>query len=122
MDEKYSVINIYDAFKRKYKDYIKPEIESISIIQSDEEVLLQTVECEKIEGGFIKETINKVNLDFITDGDHSEEEMTLFFDPSNSIENNVLKFMEEFTPYSIINTTDLFHENACEKINKKYLV
>lgn len=119
MDETYSVINIYDSFKRKYKDYIKPEIVSISIIQSDDEVLLESIEYENVDGGYIKETTRRISLDFITDG---EEEEYLFFDPKNAIEFNVKRFMEEFSPYSLIMTTKLFHEKACEKINNMYTI
>jgi hypothetical protein len=119
MEEKYSVINIYESFKRKYQDYLKPEIISISIIQSIEEIWLESITCENVDGGYIKETISKINLDFITDG---EDEQSLFFNPKEAIENNVRKFIEELTPYSIIMTTDLFHESACDKINKKYTI
>lgn len=119
MDNFYEVISIYDSFKKKYKNYIKPEIISISIIQSDDEVLLESIESEKLDGGYIKETVSRINLDFVTDG---EEDEYMFFDPENTIEINVKRFMEEFTPYSIINTMDLFHEKACDEINKKYMI
>lgn len=119
MEEKYSVINIYDSFKRKYKDYLKPEIVSMSMIQYEDEVLLESIECENVDSGYTKETVRKIRLDFITDGD---EEENLFFDPKDTIENNVRKFMEDFSPYSIIMTTHLFHKSACEKINKKYTI
>lgn len=120
MEENYSIINIYEIFKRKYKDYIKPEIISISIVQSKEVVWLESIKCENVEGGFTKETVSKINLDFITDGEGDEEK--LLFDPNNPIESNVRKFIDDFSPYSIINTTDIFHETACDKINKKYTI
>jgi len=113
----YSTIDIYDSLMFKYKEYLKPEIISILIIQSEEEVLLESMETEIIRGGLEKQTISRINLELITD---AEDEDKLFFDPKDPIENNAIKFIEEFTPYSIVNATDLFHIKACEKINNKY--
>jgi len=123
MDFCYSTINIYDRLKLKYRDYLKPEIISVEIVQSKDEVWLETKELEIVEGGLEKYTINRISLDFIKDVDEDadgDEVEKLFFDPEDSIENNARKFIEELTPYSIINTTDLFHEEACEKISRKY--
>jgi len=119
VDVIYSTINFYDKLKLKYRDYLKPGIISIVIIQSKDEVLLETAEVEIVEGGFEKETVKRLDLRFIADGEDLEND-ELFFNPKDSIEKNVRKFIDEFSPYSIINTTDLFHEEACEKINKKY--
>lgn len=116
MDSIYSIIDFYDELKLKYKDYLKPEIVSIAMIQSEDDVYLETTEIEIVESGFKKQTIRRMNLDFITDSDEDE----LYFDPKDKIENNVKKFMDDFSPYSIINTTDIFHKEACEKISKKY--
>lgn len=120
MDIKYSTINIFDQLKRKYKDYLRPEIFSISIIQSDENVWLESVESIKTEDGFEKQTVKKIDLSFITDADGIEEEEELYFSPSDLIENNARKFINEFSPYSIINTTDLFHDDASHKISRKF--
>ncbi len=65
--------------------------------------------------GWIKETINRINLDFII----GEDDVAMF-DPDDSIELNASKFINELSPYSIINTTDLFTDEASEVINKKY--
>jgi hypothetical protein len=53
---------------------------------------------------------------FITD----EPDDIAYFKPKDTIESNAQKFIEELTPYSIINTIDLFHEEACKKISAKY--
>lgn len=118
LDIKYSTINIYDQLKQKYKDYLRLEIFSISITQSEETVWLESVESSTTEDGFEKQTIKKIDLSFITDGIEEEEE--LYFSPSDLIENNARKFINEFSPYSIINTTDLFHDDASHKISRKY--
>jgi len=116
----YSTINIFDQLKQKYKDYLRPEIFSISITQSEETVWLESVESIKTEDGFEKQTVKKIDLSFITDADGIEEEEELYFSPSDLIESNARKFINEFSPYSIINTTDLFHDDASHKISRKY--
>ncbi len=98
---------------------LKPEIVSIVMIQSEDEVLLETITVETVEGGFEKQTIKRIDLAFITD-DAEEGEIVPYFNPEDNIENNVIRFINDFSPYSIINTTDLFHAEACEKISKKY--
>lgn len=120
MDIVYSTINIYDQLKQKYKDYLRPDIFSISITQSEETVWLESVESMKTEDGFEKQTVKKIDLSFITDADGIEEEEELYFSPSDLIENNARKFINEFSPYSIINTTDLFNDDASTKISRKY--
>lgn len=120
MDIVYSTINIFDQLKQKYKDYLRPEIFSISITQSEETVWLESVESIKTEDGFEKQTVKKIDLSFITDADGIEEEEELYFSPSDLIESNARKFINEFSPYSIINTTDLFHDDASHKISRKY--
>lgn len=116
MDTIYCTINIFNLIKDKYKDYIKPEIKSIAMIQSQDNIWLESIEVETLQGGLEKHTIRKESLDFIVDGPEDDP----FFNPKDTIEKNVMKFIEDFSPYSIINITDLFHKAACEKIAKKY--
>lgn len=118
LDIKFSTINIFDQLKQKYKDYLRPEIFSISIIQSEDTVWLESVESITTEDGFEKQTIKKIDLSFINDCIEEEEE--LYFSPADLIENNARKFINEFSPYLIINTTDLFHDDASDKISRRY--
>lgn len=115
MDLFFSTINIYNSLKLKYAEYLKPEISSIIIMQSGDAVWLETFETEILEDGLEKQTTRRINLDFITEGEGDEPDKA-FFDHKDSVENNARKFIDEFSPYSIINTTDLFHDEACEKI------
>lgn len=117
MDLVYSSINIYDRFKFKYKEYLKSKIIAIVIIQSANAVYLETVETEIVMDGLEKQTTKRINLDFIIEGNEQDE---LSFDPKESIENNATKFIYGLSPVSIINTTDLFSNEACEKIGRKY--
>jgi hypothetical protein len=119
MDLVYSTIDFYDKLKLKYREYLKPEIIAIVMIQEKDGVWLETAEIETVEGGFEKETVKRIDLGFITGGEDDESEEP-FFNPQDPIEKNVRKFIDELSPYSIINTLDLFRHEACEKINKRY--
>lgn len=116
MDEKYSRIDITNDLKVKYRNCLRPEISTISISQSNEAVWLETLSITIIKDkGWTKETINRINLDFI-----SEDDDTAMFDPGDNIEVNASKFIIELSPYSLINTTDLFTDKASDVICKKY--
>lgn len=116
MDEKYSRIDITNDLMVKYHDYLRPEIKTISISQSNEDVWLETLSITTIKDkGWTKETINRINLDFI-----SEDGDIAMFNPGDNIEVNASKFINELSSYSLINTTDLFTDEASEVINKKY--
>lgn len=122
MDSVYSSIDFYSNLKIKYKDYLKPEIFSITMIQSEDTVWLESIEVEVLKDGLEKQTTRRIDLDFITDDENSDnsDNNYAFFNPKDSIENNVRKFIDDLSPYSIINIIDLFEAKACEKINKKY--
>jgi len=120
METAYSSIDFFDQLKSKYKDYLRPEIISVSLLHNDGAVYIEIAESEMLEGGLEKITVRRSNLDAITDFDEDPEKPFLYFDPDTSVETNVKKFLEDFDPYSIMNTIDLFHAEACEAINKKY--
>ena len=116
MSEKYCSIEFLQLLKNKYSEYLKPEIVEVHLIQNADEVLLNIVELKMLENGLKKYTTTRINTDFITDFDDSMDEPLLFLDPSDEIELNVIKFVEELDPYSISVTTDLFHDEACNLI------
>lgn len=122
MVDKYSTIEFLSLLKKKYRDYIKPEIIEVHLRQYDDEVFLETIELRVLESGLEKYTTTRINTNFITDFDETMDEPLLFLDPNNDVETNVMKFVEEMDPYSIINTTDLFHDKASDLINKRYNV
>ncbi|MHC1694063.1 MAG: hypothetical protein AB9835_02050 [Eubacteriales bacterium] len=122
MDANYSRIDITNDLRIKYRDYLQPEIITISIIQSNDDVWLETLSIIIIkEKGWTKETINRINLDFITK-DVENDDVISMFNPADNIEVNAIKFINELSPYSLINTTDLFTDKACDIINKRYNV
>lgn len=119
METVYSAISVLSKLEEKYKKYLRPEIIEVAIIQTKEYVYLEVVELEVLEDGLEKHTTIRDNLEFIM-ADYEKEE--LFFKPEDSVEVNSRKFINDFSPYYIINTTDLFHREACEQISKKYNV
>ena len=120
MEDIYCSIEFLDQFERKYSEYLRPEIVSIAIVYSDEAVWLEYIKIEMTEDGFEKRTRNTMNLDFITADSEDGETQIPFFNAKDPIETNVKKFIHELGPYSIVNTTDLFHEDARSLIFKRY--
>lgn len=119
MGNMYSVISISSKLEEKYIKYLKPEIIDVLIIQTKEEVYLEVIESEVLEDGLEKQTTIRDGLGFIIEDDETEE---LFFRPEDPVEVNARKFINDFSSYSIVNTTNLFHKEACEQILKKYNV
>ena len=52
VEEVYCSVEFFDQFKRKYCEYIRPEIVSVSLINSDEAVWLEYIRIEITEEGF----------------------------------------------------------------------
>lgn len=115
-------VELIDNLRIKYREYLKPNFISICLYQTEDVVGLQTRECEVIAGGFEKQTVRDTTLDFIIDDEVMEEsgDAEPFFSPNNPIEVNIDRFLNEYTPYSIIMTLDLFTEEASDKIDRKW--
>jgi len=110
----YSAIDITLRLKEKYPKWLKPDIASIRIVQPIERVWLEITQETEMRGNLIDQTIKRTDLGFISsNGGH-------FFSPQDSISINANKFLNQFDPYSIINTTDLFNEKAYDEILDKY--
>ena len=120
MDSAIQSVELIDSLSIKYKKYLKPSFTSIALYQTKEVVGLQTREVEIISGGLEKETVRDITLDFISDSCEEDEEIELFFSPDNPIEVNVDRLLNDYSPYSIIITLDLFTDEAANKINKKW--
>jgi len=116
MDVYYSSIEFIEQLKRKHKEYMKPEIISVSMIQDEENVYLEIAESEILDDGLEKISVKRTNLDFIADTNDDQTSISLFFDPDDSVESNVRKFLNDYDVYSIVMTTDLFTKDACDLI------
>jgi len=111
----YFAEDIFERLKDKYKSYIDPKIVAVRIVQTHDHVWLE-ISWEELVAGYLKnQIIKRSDLAFIT-----EDEENLFFSPSISVTENARKFTDEYDVFSIIMTTDLFHEEACKKIDKEH--
>lgn len=113
-NSEFSAEDITDRLREKYPDYPRPEIASVRIVQVPERVWLEITE-EKEAAGYLKDQlIRRSDLAFIGSTDGAQ------FCPEDDVQRNAHKFVEEFDAYSIIMTTELFHDAACKEIDSLY--
>ncbi len=110
----FSALSILSRLKEIYPRWVDPAIVDVQIAQTTERVWLEITKEEEVAGYLKNQTIERSDLGFITEKDH------LYFKVDVAVTENARKFTEEFGPFSIINTTDLFHGDACEEVNEKY--
>ncbi|KIF46827.1 GIY-YIG nuclease family protein [Vibrio owensii] len=115
--ERFQAVDIMEDLVKKYPDHLKTDIVSVRIVQPKERVWLE-ISTEKIsrDGELVDQTIRREDLAFICNEDPDD----LFFKPEDDVRINAYKFVEEYDPFSIIMTTDLFREEVCEEINEKH--
>lgn len=111
----YAAGDILDRLCEKYSNYLKPDIVAVRIVQTKDRVWLEITTEDEINECLKDQTIKRTDLGFIATGNEK-----LFFNPKDPVSVNAMKFVEQFDPFSIIMTTDLFHEDASHKINKEY--
>lgn len=111
-DSVFAAEDITDRLRKKYSMHLKPDIVSIRIVQPGDRVWLEVTQEEEIAGYLRDQKITRTDLGFISDGPHKGS----FFDPKESVSVNGDRFVDDLDPYSIINTTDIFHEEACKQI------
>jgi len=114
-EDSYLALDFTYELQHKYPDYIKPEIVSIRLVQSDSHVWLEINIEKEIAGYLVDQKIHRSDLAFI-----SGENDTKYFSPDNDISINLRKFIDGYDSYSIIMTTDLFHHEACKLIEAEY--
>ncbi|MDO9007105.1 MAG: GIY-YIG nuclease family protein [Thiobacillus sp.] len=101
-------IEILPDLKKKYPEYLKSDFHSIKIIHADGLVYLESVRYR--HAGLRDEVIERTDLGFIVDED---DEM---FPSTRNPEDNARLFVHQLDEYSMIHCTDLFTQDACEKI------
>lgn len=114
-EDRYSAIEILEALNKKYLKWLKKDIVSVRIVQSKERVWLEITQEEQIGGYLVNQNIKRTDLGFI-----SKESDDKYFSTEDEISINAEKFINEFGPYSIIMTTDLFHEEGCNEVNEHF--
>ena len=108
----YSAESIFHELGEKYRAWLKPTIVDVRIVQTQERVWLEITEENEMGGYLVDQTIKRTDLGFCSDDDLEIR----YFSPDDSVSTNAKKFLEAWSPYSIIMTTDLFHEDACHQI------
>ena len=116
LDSAYMAVSIFNRLNDKYPKYLKKDIIEVRIVQSDERVWLEITTEKRINDNLIDQIIKRTDLAFICGGREDEP----LFKPENDIRINADKFVNEFDPYSMIMTTDLFNEESCNKIASKF--
>jgi hypothetical protein len=106
--------DITERLRSKYGDYLRPEISTVRIVQVPGRVWLEITEEKEITGYLQDQLIHRSDLAFIAG--HEDQ----FFSPTDDVRRNAIKFVEEFGPFSIIMTTELFHEAACKEIDLEH--
>ncbi|EPJ2794641.1 GIY-YIG nuclease family protein [Vibrio parahaemolyticus] len=116
-DDIFAAIDITEELMSKYGKWIKPDIVSVRIVQPREQVWLEITQEKEIAGYLVDQIVTRSDLGFITGG---ESDTKLYFSPDYPISFNAKQFINDFDPFSIINTTDLFHEDGVNEVNEKY--
>lgn len=114
MEDIFEYVDIYLPLKMKYGEQMKPEIIGVALLQSKEGVMIEIVEERITEKGYYKTTVRKNDMNAVMD--ERGEEMLRFFNPEDTIEENVERFLHRMDPLSMITVTDLFHQEARERI------
>jgi hypothetical protein len=114
-NSEYAAVDILDRLVAKCKTDLAPDIVAVRIVQKQDRVWLEVTREEEIAGYLKDQLIKRSDLAFIM----GEECDQSFFPPSDSVLENARRFVEEYDPFSIIMTTDLFHEEACKRIDRE---
>jgi len=96
MEIKEGIYSILEDFKKLYGDKVKSDIVSINIIQSEEDVFLESIEKKSLQDEMEKTSIKKDNLNHLINkkklGDGSLE-----FSTKDSIKQNSIKFLSSIS-------------------------
>jgi hypothetical protein len=119
--DSYEAVEILGPLRKKYSNMIRAEIKSVRIYQTRIRCYLEILEEKEYARRLVDQTIHRSDLAFIADPpDDPEDEDIVLFNPRNKVTENARIFIEEFDPYSIINCTDLFTDEAAQKVNEEF--
>ncbi|HAV1590939.1 TPA: GIY-YIG nuclease family protein [Enterobacter hormaechei subsp. xiangfangensis] len=112
--EQYVAEDITLRLREKYPLYIRPEIVAVRIVQMPGGVWLEITTEKEIAGYLIEQTTQRTDLAFIVDTDEA------FFRPEDDVRLNANKLVNDYDIYSVVMTTDLFHDDACQQITRAH--
>jgi|SRR5579863_1919161 len=99
--------NVLAEFAAQHPFCLKPSIREIRFVHYENVAYLKTLDD--------KGSVELEDTSFISDGADG-----LFFPPSNSADQNADLLVQKFDPYSIVNSFDLFTDEAAEKIARAF--
>lgn len=112
--EQYVAEDVTQRLREKYFAYLRPDIVAVRIVQIPGRVWLEITTEVEIAGYLVDQTIQRTDLAFIADTDEA------FFRPEDDVRLNANKLVNDYDVYSIIMTTDLFHDEACQQISRAH--
>jgi hypothetical protein len=115
-DAKYFAEDILDRLAAKYGTDLDQDIVAVRIVQTKDRVRLEVTREEEVAGYLKDQLIKRTDLAFIMGETYDQT----FFLPNSTVSENARRFVEDYDPFSIIMTTDLFHEEACKRIDREF--
>lgn len=114
--ENYESIEILDYLKEKYGSYINHNVTSVKLYQTEERVSLEVTSDFEIGYDLLNQVIRRTDLGFISDGnvDDTEYGMSMAFNPIDSIQTNVDKFLNSSPATHVVSQEDLFTEEGAK--------
>ncbi|HEY4437309.1 MAG TPA: GIY-YIG nuclease family protein [Lelliottia sp.] len=116
--EQYVAEDLTQRLRKKYSTYIPPNITAVKIVQTSGRVWLEITTENESAGYLVDQIIRRTDLAFIVNDDEDEA----FFRPEDDVRVNANKFVNDYDEYSIMMTTDLFHDEACQKIAREFKI
>ncbi|PGB09953.1 GIY-YIG nuclease family protein [Bacillus toyonensis] len=117
-EENYESIEILDCLKEKYGIYINQNVTSVKLYQTKERVSLEVTSDFEIGYDLLNQVIRRTDLGFISDGniDGTEYDMSKIFNPKDSIQTNVSKYLNSSPATHVVSQEDLFTEEGEKKL------
>ena len=110
----FEAVDIMIDLDAKYPNHLKENIVSVRIVQPERRVWLEITFEEVSENGeLVNQTIKREDLAFISNGDKLEK-YEKYFNPTDTVQVNARKYIEEFDVQSIYMTSDLFKDELAE--------
>jgi hypothetical protein len=117
-ESSFVALSILRRLREQYPLWIDPEIVDVRLVQSDGHVWLEITRENMIAGYLRDQDIKRTDLAFIVDGVGDLERG--YFGPDIAVTENARRFAEEFGPYCLGMTTDLFNDRGNREIDEKY--
>ncbi|MDK2634944.1 GIY-YIG nuclease family protein [Pantoea stewartii subsp. indologenes] len=112
--EQYVAEDVTQRLREKYSMFLRPDIVAIRVVQMPGRVWLEITTEKETAGYLVDQTIQRTDLAFIADTDEA------FFRPEDDVSLNANKLVNSYDVYSIVMTTELFHDEARQQIVRSY--